>query len=68
MYKIVLYTINIKCLIFISDIILISINLHVLNLSHVIYVHIYLSIDQTEESAEKTEGVLQQMSKGKIVL
>ena len=37
-------------------------------MSYVIYVHIYLSIDQTEEGAEKTEGVLRQMSKGKIVL
>ena len=43
-------------------------NLHVLHLSYVIYVHIYLSIDKTEVSTEKTEPVLLQMSKGKIVL
>ena len=42
-------------------------NLHVLHLSYVIYVHIYLSIDKTEVSTEKTEPVLLQMSKGKIV-
>ena len=43
-------------------------NLHVLNMSYVKFVHIYLSIDQTEKGVEKSEGVLRQMSKGKIVI
>ena len=38
------------------------------NMSYMIYVHIYLSIDKTEKGAEKSEGVLRQMSKGKIVI
>ena len=42
-------------------------NLHVLNLSYVIHVYIYLSTDKTELSTEKTEPVLLQMSKGNIV-
>ena len=42
-------------------------NLHVLHLSYIIHVHIYLSIDKTEVSRESTEPVLLQMSKGKIV-
>ena len=42
-------------------------DLHVLHLSYVIHVCIYLSIDKRELSIENTEPVLLQMSKGKIV-
>ena len=42
-------------------------NLHVLHLSYIIHVHIYLSIDKTDLITERTEPVLVQMSKGRIV-
>ena len=41
MYKIVLYTMNIKCLIFISDIMLISI-IYIFLICHMLYMYTYI--------------------------
>ena len=43
-------------------------NLYVFHLSYVIHAYIYLSLDHAELRKENTTPVLQQMSKGKIVL
>ena len=42
-------------------------NLHVLHLSYIIHVHIYLSIDKADVLTERSEPVLVQMSTGRIV-